>query len=72
MDPIIESIEETIRLIGGTLERATPHTVEHNALTVLAKQADRLWTRADRLRQHGIDERIDAQQNAVQDRRLRL
>lgn len=60
MNPILESIEETMRLINALLEKASPHTLEHNALTALAKQADRLYMRASHIALHNLEERITA------------
>lgn len=62
MNPIIESIEETLARIGAKLEATPPRTTVHNALTVLWQQADRLRARAERLALHDVDRMIAAQQ----------
>lgn len=51
MDPIIESIEETLARIGAALESA-PSTLAHNALTVLWKQTEKLRVRAEHIAAH--------------------
>jgi len=60
MDPIIESIEETLARIGAKLETAPPHTTVHNALAVLWKQADKLRARAEHVAQHDVDGLVEA------------